>query len=279
MTVPLPCGYERWALRAPTLPPAHHINAYLIGSIDALIVDPGSPYPGEQRRLHRRLYQRLGEGGSFTAVLLTHHHRDHIAGAAATARHFQLPLWAHRETLRRLGPALQSCRQRALDDGNEIIVDENRNLVALHTPGHAPGHLCLFEPTSRTLISGDNVLGAGTTLIDPRGGDMASYLASLQRLTGLGPDRVLPAHGPVLGEGRAHIEALIAHRLEREHKVLQALDETRPRSLSEIARRAYPGLAPWLFALAQRSTLAHLRKLQVEGSATAGAAGFCRSRH
>ena len=174
---------------------------------------------------------------------------------------------AHAETFARLGGEVASLARELLDDGDLLTVDDGaRGFEVLHTPGHASGHLCLLETEGSTLLGGDMAPGLGTTLIDPDEGSMAVYLQQLRRLAERAPARVLPAHGPALVPGGAALEALIAHREAREEKVIAALGP-RPQSLEAVARRAYADLPPQFAGLGQRSTLAHLEKLRVEGLA------------
>ncbi len=253
-------------LRSATLPPATHTTCYLLGREQAIVVDPGSAYPGELARLRPAIHRLLGSGGALAAILLTHHHRDHVAGAATLALELRVPVIAHERTLARL--ALVGVRTRALGEGAQLALEPELALEVLHTPGHAPGHLCLFEPRERVLLGGDMVPGLGTTLVDPGAGegDLATYLASLERLRALEPALILPAHGPPLAEGEAAIRRLIMHRLWREHRVEGAL-RLEPRDALALAREAYAELAPWQIGLALRSTLAHLEKLEREGRA------------
>ena len=268
----VPPGYRALALRTPTLPPAAHTNCYVVGHRGALIVDPGSPYRGEQQLLEALLYRLRGGGGELAAVVLTHHHRDHVGAALAIARRFELPLWAHEATFARLPAAFASLAQRPLVEGDVLLIDGERELEVLHTPGHAPGHLCLLERTpgiaSGSLLAGDMIPGLGTTLIDPSEGSMVEYLHELRRLAARGPRRVLPAHGPMLAPAVPAIEGLLAHREAREQRVLGALATT-PRPLDAVAAEAYAELPVVATLLAQRSTLAHLVKLGQEGLAQA----------
>lgn len=269
-----PRGYLPLRLRAPSLPPGDHIVSYLVGERDALVVDPGSPFPAEQRRLEALLYRLLGGGGSLQGVLLTHHHRDHVGGAAALASRFGLPLLAHDETHARV--PLPGAPRISLQEGQRLLVDQGRReLRLLHTPGHAAGHLCLFERRARVLISGDMVLGSGTTLIDGDEGHMGDYLRSLKRLAVLDPAWVLPAHGSPLHNGRAAIEALIAHRAAREARILATLRAAhRPLETFDVARLAYAELSPLFFSLALRSTRSHLLELERQGVARSGEKGW-----
>jgi glyoxylase-like metal-dependent hydrolase (beta-lactamase superfamily II) len=251
-------------LRTPTLPPATHTTCYLLGHEQAILVDPGSPYPGELARLRPTLHRLLGSGGGLAAILLTHHHRDHAGGALELARELRIPVAAHAETLSRV--PLPGVERLALDEGARLELAPGLALEVLHTPGHAPGHLCLFEPGERVLLGGDMVPGIGTTLVEPPEGELAAYLASLERLRALDPALILPAHGPPIEEGAAAIGRLIEHRRWREQRVADAL-RVEPRDPLAIAREAYAELAPWQAGLALRSTLAHLAKLAHEGRA------------
>jgi ribonuclease/clavin/mitogillin len=286
-TLDVPLGYLGLALRTPTLPPAAHTNCYVVGHQDALVVDPGSPYAAEQELLAQRLYRLLGSGGSLRGVLLTHHHGDHVGGAAAVAQTFDLPLLAHRLTFARLDDVggrwrrdeLAALPREILDEGAgaTLVVDGERELQLLHTPGHAVGHICLLErspgPAAGTLLGGDMAPGLGTTLIDPDEGSMAEYLQQLRRLAALEPARILPAHGPQLAPGREALEALVAHREQRERRVLGALT-SESRLAEVVAREAYAELRPPFLALALRSTLAHLEKLESEGHVRRSQAGW-----
>ena len=246
--MPVAPGIRVLALRTPTLPPAAHTNVYLVGP-DAgpvAVVDPGSPYPEQQAILDRVL-----ENLPPAAVLLTHHHGDHIGGAMALAGRWSVPVAAHAATARRL--AGQVTVSRTIEDG-EILY----GMTAIGTPGHAEGHLCYAM--GEAIIAGDMVAGIGTILIDPNEGDMAVYLASLERLLARPQMTLLPAHGPAIADGHGKLREYLAHRKLREAKVVAALD-AEPRSLAELVALAYSDTPRALWTLAERSLLAHLVKL------------------
>lgn len=281
---PLPPRFSRIALRSPTLPPATHTNCYLVGYEQAILVDPGSPYPAEMDRVLEFAWRQRGSGGVIQAVLITHQHPDHAAAAPALAEELGVPLAAHPLTLAKL-PLRPGGRQLPLEEGHRFRLDRGLELEVLHTPGHTAGHLCLFEPRARTLIAGDLVAGRGTTIVYPPQGEMAAYLASLERLRELAPAVILPGHGPALTDGAAVLERLIQHRRWREQRVIEALSTEGAQPCAAIARRAYdlearralriasPGLehlglrllSRW--ALACHTTLAHLIKLEHDGRA------------
>ena len=159
---------------------------------------------------------------------------------------------------------------RTLADGERVELEGPAPIAlqAVHTPGHAPGHLCFLEPESRALIAGDMVAGVGTILVDPHDGDMQQYLASLERLDALDAAQLLPAHGLPIVEARARLRFYMQHRLQREAKVAQALAGLgREASLEEIVPIAYADVAAAAWPMARLSAEAHLIKLEREGRA------------
>jgi len=261
---PVAPGIRVLALRTPTLPPATHTNVYLVGP-DAgpvAVVDPGSPYPEQQAILDRAL-----ETLPPAAILLTHHHGDHTGGAQALARRWSIPIAAHAATARRLAGRIAV--DQLVEDGETVY-----GATAIFTPGHAEGHLC-FAAGGAT-IAGDMVAGVGTILIDPSEGDMAVYLASLERLLARPQMTLLPAHGPAIPDGHGKLSEYLSHRRMREAKVAAALAD-RPRSLAELVAAVYSDTPRALWPLAERSLLAHLVKLAREQRAS-DAGGGCWSR-
>jgi glyoxylase-like metal-dependent hydrolase (beta-lactamase superfamily II) len=195
-------------------------------------------------------------------VLVTHAHTDHASGAAAIAtrmphaRFFKMP-WPERDRL-------YAVPWRPLAD-NDIVEAGDTSLLALHTPGHAPDHLCFFHAETRSLFCGDLVQRGGTIWIPGNEqGDVAAYIASLERVLALDPVRVFPAHGPVIDEPVRLLRQYIDHRREREEQVLEALrlGDSTPAAMTT---RIYRGLKETLVPLARESVAAHLRKLERDG--------------
>jgi ribonuclease/clavin/mitogillin len=139
-------------------------------------------------------------------------------------------------------------------------------MTAVATPGHTPDHLAFIEPTSRSLFTGDAVLGTGTSVIDPPEGDLTAYLRSLQRMRDLSPRVIYPGHGPVVLDAVAKLDEYLEHRAMRERQVLAGLRDGR-RTPEEMVEEIYADQPSELHSLAARSVLAHLLKLETEGRA------------
>lgn len=253
-------------LRTPTLPPAAHTGCYVVGPAQGrgglVVVDPASPYPEEQAALDAWLDGEAAAGRPVVTIALTHHHGDHVGGAAHLAARLGVPVAAHAETARRLEGTVQV--DRILDDGDPLDAG-GVTARAVFTPGHAPGHLCFA--VGDALIAGDMVAGIGTILIDPSEGDMAEYLASLARMQALAPARLLPAHGPVITDAAAKLREYVSHRLMREGKVASALDAAGAARPADLVPIAYADTPAPLWPLAERSLVSHLVKLERDGRA------------
>ena len=258
-------GFICFPLRTPTKPPATHTNAYIVGHQELVILDPGSPDADEQAELAACVDGLIAEGRRVREIILTHHHPDHVAGVGALRQHLGVGVAAHRQTAESLRSRVQV--DRFIEDGDEINLAGQPALTlrAMHTPGHTRGHLSFYEARTGALITGDNILGLGSVLIDPPEGNMRDYLASLERYRALLPNvKVLfGGHGPAVAAPRAKIEEYIAHRLEREGNILRAV-RAGASSPPEIVARVYTDVNPKAHALAERAVLAHLEKLEAE---------------
>ena len=152
---------------------------------------------------------------------------------------------------------------RLLVDGEVLTLGPMRWRV-LHTPGHAQGHVCLYDEASRAAVVGDMVAGFGTIVIDPPEGDMTDYLAQLRRLEALPVTTLYPSHGPAIPDGPGKLAEYIQHRMWREEKVLAALT-VEGVTLELLVPRAYDDVNAFVLPIAERSTLAILGKLERDG--------------
>ena len=255
-------NYICFPVRTPTKPPATHTNCYLIDTSQCLLViDPGSPYEEEQLALALVIDELLAEGRKLSGILLTHVHPDHVGGVNALRSHLgDVRVAAHRLT----AAALTGIQVDATLDDNGVLELEGEPRIALrvlHTPGHARGHLCFYEERTGTLISGDNVVGLGSVLIDPPEGNMRDYLNSLASLRALPNLSVIfGGHGPAIASPYRKIDEYISHRLDREQKILEAV-QAGAATPKEIVVQVYTDVSPKAHAMAERAVLAHLEKL------------------
>ena len=256
-------GVTSFAALTPTLPPATHTQSYALGEREVLLVEPATPYDDEQRAWVEWARSLEAEGRTIVAIVATHHHVDHVSGARFFKEALGVPLWAHADTASRISTPVE----RLLAEGDTLVLDGQRasRWEILHTPGHAPGHVCLFERSTGALVLGDMMASVGTILIEPIDGDMTLYLASLQRLGALQGAVGLPAHGDAIAEPSKRLRAYVAHRLVREGVIVEAVAKHPHATLAELCPVAYADTHPSLWPIAKLSLEAHLVKLVREG--------------
>lgn len=271
-------GVQMLPFRTPTLPPATHTNSYLLGHGEGLLVEPSTPYEDERQRMVRWIDEARGDGVEPIAIFATHHHVDHVGAAEYLRERLGRPLWAHAMTAERLRG--QVMFDRVIEDGDVIVLRgaPDMTLRCVHTPGHAPGHLCLLEERSRVLVCGDMVASIGTIIVEPTDGDMAQYLDSLRFMKRVAPSMLLPAHGLPIRDVQGLLDHYIAHRLQREAKVRAALEaHDGPASPMDLVPRAYDDAPKAVWPLAAMALEAHLIKLERDGVASRSPAGWVRA--
>lgn len=228
-------------------------NTYLVGSRDLAVIDPG---PDDAR--HLDVVAAAGEG-RIRYVLVTHTHPDHAPGAKGLAERTGA-------TVLGFGARDGFEPDSTLAEG-DVVAGDGFRLRAMHTPGHASNHLCYLFEDRALLFTGDHVMGGSTVVIAPPDGDMADYLASLERLRTFEPPLVsiAPGHGPQMDDPATVIDWYIAHRLERERAIITALAGRGEATIEELVSDVYVDVAPALHPIARYSVWAHLRKLASEG--------------
>lgn len=227
-------------------------NTYVVGGrgphwvIDPAVSDP--PYVDAV----------MDVAGAVDAILVTHRHSDHTGGVVALHSRTGAPVRAFGAREIEGAPVIP------IADGEQLH-STSMQLRALHTPGHASDHICLYAPQVATLFSGDTILGEGTAVIAPPDGNMADYIASLQRLRELHIDRIYPGHFRAVDGGTAAIDAYLVHRAERARAVVDAV-ASGATELDDIVQKAYAGTPPELVPAASLSALAQLEMLEAAGT-------------
>jgi glyoxylase-like metal-dependent hydrolase (beta-lactamase superfamily II)/8-oxo-dGTP pyrophosphatase MutT (NUDIX family) len=260
-------GFVCVPLRTPTKPPATTTNCYVVGTRDFVVVDPGSPHEDEQDALAGFVKELLAEGRPVREIILTHHHPDHVGGVERLREQLggDVNVAAHRLTARELEGRVRV--ERFIEDGETIELegDPSITLRAMHTPGHTRGHLSFYDERAGALLTGDNIVGIGSVLIDPEEGSVRDYLASLERYRAL-PRLValFGGHGPAVGSPRDKIDEYVEHRLKREREILAAV-RGGAGTTAEVVAQAYTDVPAKMHALAERAVAAHLQKLEEDG--------------
>lgn len=231
-------------------------NTYVVarpGRGGALVIDPGPGDPDHRRRVEQAL-EDLDAACELVAV--THHHRDHSEAAQAWARTFGCDVAA-------TTPEVAGPGGRTVGEG-DVLAAAGLHITAVATPGHTADHVAYRLPTG-ALLTGDHVLGRGTSVVAHPDGDLTAYLASLRRVLDLGPDTLFPGHGPELTQDpSAVLQFYLEHRRFREWQILSVLEDG-PRSPRGIVEVVYADVDPGLWGAAEASTRAAIVKLAGEG--------------
>jgi len=221
-------------------------NTYLLPGKIPTLIDAGVGAP-----THLDAIERALDGRSLALVLITHGHTDHMSGVPMIAAR-----WPG-VRIRQFGVGQDPIAP------DESIAAGDGAVVAIHTPGHSLDHCCFRLGSD--VFCGDLLRIGGTVVIPAtRGGDLAEYLRSLQRIRDLRPRRLLPGHGPIVDNPTALIDEYIRHRADRDSQILAALNDG-PRTIPEIVTIVYDSLVEELKSAAAESVTAHLIKLEREG--------------
>ena len=233
-------------------------NSYIVGGAGELaLIDPGPDIASHIELLIATVGTRLRR------IFTTHTHLDHSPAAravkAATGAEL-LGMPAPAQT----GHDADYRPDRVPADG-EVFAGDGFRLRAVHTPGHASNHLCYLLEEERLLFTGDHVMQGSTVVITPPDGDMGAYLRALDKLLTLDLARIAPGHGRPIDAPHDEARRLIAHRLKREQKVVDAFAVRNPATLDELVPVVYADTPVKLHGAAKRSLYAHLLKLEADG--------------
>jgi len=253
-------------------------GSYVVGRGEVAVVDPG---PADDDHIGALLAALDGE--RITHILITHTHRDHSGGAGLLAERAKAPTYGFAPHAQAAKGATQADVEEGADrefvpdirlGDKDRIEGAGWTLDAMHTPGHTSNHLCFALPAENAVLTGDHVMAWSTTVIAPPDGDMTAYLASLEKMRDCGFATLWPTHGPPVHRPRAYIEALIAHRREREAAILRCLARGLDR-IPGIVETLYADIPRALHPAAACSVLAHLIRLERQGRvATRGTPGL-----
>lgn len=244
-------------------------NLYVVGEGEVAVIDPG-PYGEDQLDV---LMDALGRE-KVTHVLVTHCHADHSGAVAALKERTGAKTCGMARRPRHpgedaLGPSGRSFIVPVdfdipLQDGSRLAA-AGFEIEAIHTPGHAPDHLCFYLPASNILLSGDHVMGWNTSVIAPPEGHMGSYMRSLERLMERGGSVYFPAHGGPIRDPQRYVKALILHRRWREGEIVDCLKNGAV-TIAAMAPRIYRGLDPSLLGAAALALFAQLEFMAEKGT-------------
>ena len=238
----------------------HGTGTYIIGQGEVAVIDPGPLLDDHLRALHEAL-----AGEVVSHILVTHTHNDHSPLAKPLSLAIGAPTYGFGpHGSGRAEPAVKveeggdrSFRpDHALRDG-DVIGGAGWTLEVLHTPGHTSNHLCFALSEEQAFFPGDHVMGWSTTVVVPPDGDMQAYRRSLERLLERPEVTYWPTHGPPITAPRRHLEALIAHRAQRDREICEAL-RAGLTDIPGIVERVYAEVPRHLHAAAAQTVLAHL---------------------
>ncbi len=248
-------------------------NTYLVGDGNTVaLIDPG---PDDDAHLQSIL--KATKGQRITAIIITHTHRDHIDGLPRLKAETGAPVWGYGRKAanpgeRKLSPAGGEFTDESFVP-DQPMTDATRfegegfTLTALHTPGHAPDHLCFSIDGTGALLSGDHVMGWNTSVVAPPDGNMVAYMKSLDKLLPRSDKVFFPGHGGRIEQPQRVVKAFIVHRRMREQAILDCI-KGGATSVADVVAAVYKGLDPRLVRAASMSVTAHIESLAANGHVT-----------
>lgn len=245
-------------------------GTYIIGHGNVAVVDPGPLIEDHVEALKRALGDE-----TVTHILITHTHNDHSPAAQPLKEWSGAPTYGYgphgagkfeQGIVVEEGGDLDFVPDVEVRDG-DVIEGDGWSVECVYTPGHTSNHICYQLREEKALFPGDHVMGWSTTIVSPPDGDMTEYMASVRRLLDRDDEIYWPTHGAPITEPKPFLEALIAHREDREQQVLDCIGRDIG-SIKDMVPVMYAGLDPRLFPAAERSVFSHVIKLADEGRVT-----------
>ena len=228
-------------------------NTYLVGKEEVTVIDPG---PAMQEHID----VITAAAPNIKQILVTHTHPDHSPGVRLLKENLDIPAYGMLTNSSKNQDQTFS-PERILDDG-EVFQEEEFSIEVVHTPGHASNHLCFILKEEKLIFTGDHIMNGSTVVIGPPDGNMKQYLQSLEKLKDYDIEKIAPGHGELLENPHEVADWIINHRLEREKKVFQALQEATKGTPDTLVEKVYDDVDSSLFPIAKASLLAHLVKLE-----------------
>ena len=263
---PIAPGIVRLVAKNPSPYTFKGTNTYVVGTSTLAVIDPG---PNDETHLENIL--TLAAGRKISHLLITHAHRDHSDGAKTLSKRINAPIAAFgRDKIEQRVSPMERIRSALLVDYSfkpdiplqhgENIKSEDWELKILHTPGHAPDHLCFALDKSRVLFTGDHVMAWNTTVVAPPEGRMSEYISSLETLLERKDRLYLPGHGGRLENPARTVKAYLVHRQWREQAILAEIRRG-SQCVSDILQKVYPNVEKEIQTAARFSILAHVEYL------------------
>ncbi|MEC9353145.1 MAG: MBL fold metallo-hydrolase [Planctomycetota bacterium] len=240
LAIPWGPGIEILPFHCPPLPPSLPSSTFLVGARRFLVLDPSPSGEEEQRHLLKAIENRIAAGDQPEAIVLSHHHIDHVGALEAVLERWDLPCWGHRRT----GELLKRNFERELADNDTIELGDSPDgtagwqLRCLFTPGHAEGHLAFYDPRHKALLACDLLSTLVSMYVGTPGGHLETYFQSLEKIRALDTRLLYPSHGMPTLEGEALIDKTIKHRRSRIEQVQEVLSQE-PGHVLEISRKVY----------------------------------------
>ena len=228
-------------------------NTYLVGKEEVTVIDPG---PAMQEHID----VITAAAPNIKQILVTHTHPDHSPGVRLLKEKLDAPAYGMLTNSSKNQDQTFS-PERILDDG-EVFQEEEFSIEVVHTPGHASNHLCFILKEEKLIFTGDHIMNGSTVVIGPPDGNMKQYIQSLEKLKDYDIEKIAPGHGELLENPHEVADWIINHRLEREKKVFQALQEATKGTPDTLVEKVYDDVDSSLFPIAKASLLAHLIKLE-----------------